>query len=510
MPEARSSVAPLRLGASEDFALIRSVLHEASFDEQTICSTFRLGDMSDVAQLRVADIDQSGVSYQLQILCRLFLVLGLVPRTEVERAFDERVTGAFLSLGLLGRGEFGDNFYANVLLYPVHGLIIASDREINPDGSRITRLTDLVFPAIYEGTLQFLRLLPELQGDALDLCAGTGIGAFALSRTYQRAFALDISVRASVFARFNQLLNGRENVEVLQGDLYEPVAGQTFDCIVAHPPYVPSLTLETVWRDGGVTGDLFVRRIVEGLPSYLRPGGCAMMLTQAVDTKAGVFEEQVRQWLGAAGDEFDIIFARKTDRSPEQVLQLLFKKGPDPAAATLGEEFRRAGVVNMPYGALFMRRVSRSPDQASWTIRPQLSSDTSGADFQATFALHDRVSRPHFAADLARTKPRLAPRLEVTVTHVVDEGSLVPAEYVFDTGRPFAKRAQFDPWAVPLFMRFDGSATVKEIYEVARAEDEMAPEFGLEDFILLVTRSIEAGFLILSPEELGLKLPWAV
>ena len=504
------SAAPLRLGTSEELALIRSLLKQASFDEQTICSAFHLDDMSDVARLRVANVEQSGVSYQLQILCRLFLVLGLVPRAEVERAFDEREIRAFLSLGLLSRDESGENLYATVLLYPVHGLVIASDREINPDGSVITGMTDLVFPAVYEGTLQFLRLLPELQGDALDLCAGTGIAAFVLSRRYRQSFALDISPRASAFGRFNQLLNGCENVEVLEGDLYEPVAGRSFDCIVAHPPYVPSLTLETVWRDGGVTGDLFVRRIIEGFPTYLRPGGCAMMLTQAVDTNDGVFEERIRKWLGAAASEFDIIFANKLDRSPEQVLQLLFKKGPDPAAATLGEEFRRAGVVNMPYGALFMRRISPSPNQASWAIRPKLSLDTTGADFQATFALHDRVSRPHFVSDLAQAKPRLAPRLEVTVTHVVYEGSLVPAEYIFETDRPFAKRAQFDQWAVPLFMRFDGALTVKEIYEVARAEEEEIPEeFGLQDFILLVTRSIEAGFLILSAEDLGVKLPWS-
>ena len=37
----------------------------------------------------------------------------------------------------------------------------------------------------------------------------------------------------------------------------------------------------------------------------------------------------------------------------------------------------------------------------------------------------------------------------------------------------------------------------------------MPEEFGLKDFILLVTRSIEAGFLILSAEELGLTVPRA-
>ena len=115
-----------------------------------------------------------------------------------------------------------------------------------------------------------------------------------------------------------------------------------------------------------------------------------------------------------------------------------------------------------------------------------------------------------FDIDLAQTKPRLAPHLEVNVTHVVHEGDLVPAEYVFSTSRPFAKRAQFDPWAVPLFTRFDGLLTVAEVFEAARAEDDLPPELGLENFILLVKRSIEAGFLILPEEDLGLTLPWAV
>src|SRR5262249_16269727 len=191
--------------------------------------------------------------------------------------------------------------------------------------------------------------------------------------------------------------------------------------------------------------------IIEGLPQYLSEGGYAMMLTQGVDTKAGTFEERARQWLGEHADEFDIIFASKKERSPAEGLQLLFKQGTNPPAGTLGEEFKRAGVVHMPYGALFIRRVKPSPNRKSWIIRPKVSSETTGADFQATFALHDRVSLPHFAADLAQAKPQLAPGLEVTVRHVVHEGSLVPAEYIFNAERPLAQRAQFDPWPIPQF-----------------------------------------------------------
>jgi len=36
---------------------------------------------------------------------------------------------------------------------------------------------------------------------------------------------------------------------------------------------LPSLSIETIWRDGGMTGELIVKRIIEGLPHHLREGG---------------------------------------------------------------------------------------------------------------------------------------------------------------------------------------------------------------------------------------------
>ncbi|HMH45168.1 MAG TPA: methyltransferase, partial [Pyrinomonadaceae bacterium] len=317
----------------------------------------------------------------------------------------------------------------------------------------------------------------------------------------KRACSVDLTARATEYARFNEALNDCENIKVLQGDLYEPVRNQTFDCIVAHPPYVPSVSVDTYWRDGGAIGDIFIKRIVEEMPTYLRAGGYALILAQGVDTREGRFEERARRWLGEREHEFDIIFASEKERGPQRVLELLGKDSTDDVIERLREAFAAADVVSMPYGALFLRRAKRSKHERSWTIRAKLSSETSGADFHSTFALHDRVSAPDFAAELARITPRLAPRLEVQVTHVVHEGSLAPAEYIFIANRPFAKRVRMDDWAIGLFMRFDGQSTVAQIYEAARDDSEMPVEFDLNEFILLVTRSLEAGFLVLSDSD---------
>src|SRR5215813_5544993 len=85
MQEILSGTGPLKMGTSEEFARVARLLSEVSFDERTICNAFQFGDMSDVARLRVVNVDHANISHQLKILIRLFLVLKLVPRAEVEQ-----------------------------------------------------------------------------------------------------------------------------------------------------------------------------------------------------------------------------------------------------------------------------------------------------------------------------------------------------------------------------------------------------------------------------------------
>src|SRR2546421_4646085 len=388
---------PIRMGAAEEFAGVARTLKAASFDEETICRTFKLEDMSDVGSITPDDVERADVSPQLRLLTRLFLLQALAPRADIEGVFDQSTIDSFLSLGLLGTGEFGnDEFYARVLLYPVAGFTVASDRHSLPDGSDFEPPPDVVFPAIFGGTLQFLRLLPrKWEGAALDLCSGTGVGAFLLSRSGKLAVSADITERAAAFARFNCALNGLENVEVARGDLYEAVKGRTFGCIVAHPPYVPSLETKAIWRDGGVTGEALVRRIIERLPEYLDPGGVFLCFSLGADTAKEKFEERARGWLGARADEFDIIFACKELRDARQVLDNLARKhselGP-PVIKKFEAEFERAGVVQMPFGALCLRRATDGMAHQPWTTRTKLTDQTDGSNLDTACSTRERFS----------------------------------------------------------------------------------------------------------------------
>jgi methylase of polypeptide subunit release factors len=491
---------PLRSGTPEEFAEVRSAFQSARFDEETLLTTLKMNDMSDVGAVDWRNVDFSNVPEQFELFAHLFLSLRSLPRSEVERVLTPATFATFVSLGLFDELENGD-CYASVLLYPVGGFWIASDRFLHPDGTKFMAGSDTVFPGIYQGTLQFLRLVPVSPAEeALDLCAGTGIGAFVLSRRNKRAVSSDITERATHFAQFNRDLNNLTNVDVVSGDLYGPVEGQTFDRIVAHPPYVPSLTDATLWRDGGTTGERLVKRIVEGIPQYLRPGGILCLTSLGVDTKEGKFEERARGWLKERADEFDIIFAFTVERTPKEILRDLSEREeglkPDERQK-LQDTFDEAGIISMPKGALAIRRHGPTDRHEAFTLRTRLSEVTDGGDFERTFAARPRFLDSNVVNTLAKSRPALAPRLEVKATHVVYEGELVPAKFIFETDKPFSFSVRVDGWMVPLLARFDGKLTPVEIYEKARANEEMPEGFGINDFNTLVARMIERGLLIL-------------
>jgi methylase of polypeptide subunit release factors len=490
---------PVQLGTADEFARVAAFLKQHSFDEETVCRALKIEGLFEVGMAKPTDL--SGNSEQLHLLLRLFLYQTMLPRAEVERGLGTEVFQTFWSLGLLGTGEFGqDHVYAQVLLYPVAGFLMASDRHSNPDASEFDAPEDVVFPAIYEGTFRLLRVLPVSPGQgALDLCSGSGIAAFVLSRSCNEVVSADVTKRASHFAEFNRALNGCTGVEIICSDLYEKLAGRSFDRIVAHPPYVPSIRISKLWRDGGTTGELLVRRIIEGLPAHLRPGGLFCMVSVGLDTEEGSFEKRARTWLGDHSSEFDILFAWKSEKTPRETLRDLAERDSLTTAErqTLGEEFEHAQILNMPYGALFMRRHPTGRNQEPWTERRKLSDETDGSDFERAFVLHDKMAKRSFRENLNDARLHLAPQLNVKVTHAVHEGQLFPADCLFETTKPFTAVARLDSWMVPLMISFNGQKTCREIYEEGKIKSELPEGFELEHFSDLVMKMIDRGFLSL-------------
>jgi hypothetical protein len=237
---------PLRLGTDAEFAALRSVLAAAGYSEPAICQRLGIQKISQfqfVIERRKQQRPLPADPDALDLLIRLFLENDPVARATASTL----PLDIFTALGLLtAHTSDPDLLSGTVVLHPLCGLYIVSDRPGPVEGSAGRPPDDFVYPAMIPNTALFLDLIqpgPSAPGpcDAfLDLCAGTGIAALvAASNGAAHAYSYDITERSTVFAEFNRRMNGLQNVSAAQGDLYQPAGDLTFDRIVAHPPYVP-------------------------------------------------------------------------------------------------------------------------------------------------------------------------------------------------------------------------------------------------------------------------------
>ena len=498
MPSATNGARPsLRLGQPLEFTRVRGFFQRAGFNDATLCRTLGMEDMSDLGCVRWDAVQGDSLARPLRWCLQVFARGLTAPDHESRMVCGEEAYAAFLALGLLRPARRNPaSVLCPVWVYPADGFVVASDRRDDPDSDCYTPPEDVVFPAIYAGTLRFLRLLPDTRGgEALDLCGGSGIGALHLSRTTRAAATADLTERSALFAEFNARLNGVEMTS-LCGDLYGAVPGEQFDLVSAHPPFVPAAGSNMVYRDGGETGEEVTRRIVEGLPAHLRAGGTCVILCVARDTTEQTFEQRARDWLGAGRDEFDIVFGLEKVLSVEEVVETMRKRGQNMGDQQSGELFARLrslGTRQFVYGALFARRYQEPVGLEP--ARLHLTPTGRAADFERVLAWRRQGRQLGFKEWLARACPRLAPQLELTARHRVREGELVPAEFVFSIGGGFKAALRPDGWVVPLIARLEGKRSVQEVFDQAHAAGELPRDFPLEAFVGLVQKMIERGFV---------------
>jgi SAM-dependent methyltransferase len=504
---------PLVIGTAQDFARVRSLLNSAGYNEAAVCGLLKIRQMSDVSGVTREQLDSNVPNTStLGVLIRVFLFLHTISAEETRDFIGPEALQSLLALDLFRHsaaevaGSSNSGYYSSVWLYPIGELVVASDRSDNPEDLSIGSKRDPVFPALYPGTFLFLKLISRSPAlDVLELCCGSGVGALMLSKHAKQAIASDISLRATHFVQFNAKLNGCDNVEAAQSDFYSAFQGRTFDRILAHPPYVPSLSNEVVWRDGGETGETPIRRIVEGLNQYLRPGGTFYAVSAGFDCANAGFEARVRDWLGQSRDEFDVIFAFNREKSIRHLSKELVERSPKPVAADVSrweQVFQKIGAVQHVHGGLVIRRrrLAQSETRTPWTLRSQLSDASDGSSFEQVFRWHDWVASHGTEQDLSRLKPHLSSQLQVKVTHVVQKRSLVAAEFVLESVRPFLAETKVDSWIAQMVSELDGGLSLGEFYQKARAVSVLPEAISLAEFLELTAKLIERGYLEIDDE----------
>jgi SAM-dependent methyltransferase len=137
---------------------------------------------------------------------------------------------------------------------------------------------------------------------ALDLGCGAGTVALVLARQASSVVGTDVNPRAISLARFNAALNAVSNVDFRLGDLFEPVADESFDLIASQPPFIaqPEDVGDAAWQYGGARGDELPLRILSEIATYLREDGRAVVMVEWPEVDDVPLESRVRAALRAA------------------------------------------------------------------------------------------------------------------------------------------------------------------------------------------------------------------
>jgi len=386
-----------------------------------------------------------------------------------------------------------------VLLYPTEGGLVVSDLNADPDRSVAEPSPpDVVYPAITRNTLRFLASQSTAPCDHfLELCSGTGVAALRAAGFAQRAWAVDITERSTVFAEFNVRLNALTNVTVLQGDLYDPVRGETFDRIVLHPPYVPSRDTAYVFRDGGEDGEAVTRRAIAGLPEFLRPGGRCYCTCLATDRKDAPLERRVRAMLGDREGEFDValVTTGETDPLTYYSKKAANRRGSFAEVGDWYELFQRLEVTRLVHGTLVIER-HRAP-KVPVTARRQVGFALGfGGSEDWLLAWETALQSDGFAERLLASRPWASARAEVRITlRAGDDAAWAPMAASLRTDWPFATVVDAPPVAAALVSRCDGRTSVAEHLAALRAEGALSADIPDRQFLHLVEVLLSAGIL---------------
>ena len=122
----------------------------------------------------------------------------------------------------------------------------------------------------------------------LEIGTGSGIVAMYASKLTDKVTATDINFDAITLAESNFKENNIDNIELLFGNLFEPVGNRKFDVILFNTPYLPTEEGEVLDDtinyafDGGLNGRKVIDLFLNEVGNHLNDGGIVQLIQSSL------------------------------------------------------------------------------------------------------------------------------------------------------------------------------------------------------------------------------------
>jgi len=337
---------------------------------------------------------------------------------------------------------------------------------------------------------------------ALDLGTGCGVQALHLVGHAGAVVATDLSARALAFTRFNALLAGAD-IDLREGDLLAPVAGERFGLVVSNPPFVITPRAPGVpafeYRDAGLIGDAVVARLVREVGAVLAPGGVATFIGNWEVPLGETWRDRWGAWLDGTG--LDAWVVQRDEQDPAEYAELWSRDGGsrdgvdgyETLYAAWLADFAARGVERIGFGVVVLQRPTT--DRPPWVDLVEVTGPVApamGPVVDAGLAARTWLAE-HDDTELLATAWRCAS--DVVEERHTRPGERDPQVIQLRQGGGLGRFVRLDTAAAALVSVCDGTLTAgPALAAIAELLDERADE--VTDRVLPTLRALVADGLL--------------
>jgi len=340
---------------------------------------------------------------------------------------------------------------------------------------------------------------------ALDLGVGSAVQSLHLAGHAERIVGTDLSGRALAFARFNADLNGLD-IELREGSLLDPVAGQRFDLVVSNPPFVITPRASGVpryeYRDAGLVGDGVVEALVRRVGEHLEPGGVAQFLGNWEIRRDADWRDRWRDWL--AGTGLDAWVIQRDVQDPAEYAELWARDAGarsgagnfDHLYAAWLADFADRDVEGIGFGVITLQRPAG--DRETWVDLDEVPGPVApGVGHAVDAGLRARTAIAEGgAAYLLDTAWSAA--ADVTEERHALPGADDPAVILARQGGGLRRVVRLDTATAALLSVCDGSLSARTAIDAIAHLLDTDPEQTAASVLPALTALVRDGFLVAS------------
>ena len=484
----------LNLLPVESSLRLRAFFEDAGYTETNLRKHLGAAELPSRQLRNLARLsDRTSAPTLLNILLRWFWLGNSQARSQVAELIPQEILSLMLEARLLQAD--GDNLVPAAMILHIEGFLVASDHPIAIEKKQAEMV---LWP---NPTSKFLARFAVRRHSRATLDLGTGSGILSLGAAgySDTVVATDLNGRAISCARFNARWNGVENIEVLAGDCFAPVAGRRFDLILSNPPFFITPQADYLFCDNPMDLDGLCRRLVKEAPAHMAEDGYMQMLCEWAQIKGQPWEERMAEWLEGTG--CDAWVMKGLTQDPEEYAQHRIRETSQDSSLDCASYdgymsyYRHRGVEAIHDGMIVMRR-REGKNFVRIEEVAKAPSGNLGEMILSTFAAHDFLRKNDTNGNLMAIRPRLSPNVRLEQSCTAAEGRWRAESLTLYLTSGFQSHFAVQPLAAEFLANCDGTKTVGEaVQEFANMADASFDRVSAE-CVAMIRHLIERGFMV--------------